>query len=114
MWIQITTQTRKKQYNEKEADDICNELGGLKEWSDDDEEEKPSWYQINEELKEQGVNQQNRRTIIHYTSSSKSTKITVKEYAKQEKILLEDMIPKWTHDYLSVFEKENFDKMPPH
>jgi len=97
--------------NEEEQDDLCEELLGNKEW--EDETDEYSNAKLNNMLKAQGVNRRARRSFICATIN-KSTEIASKVNAEKKKKTFEEMVPRWLMDYRSVFEKEDFDEMPPH
>jgi len=97
--------------NEEEQNDLCEELLGNKEW--DEGADNYSNAKLNNTLKAQGVNRRARRSFIRATVN-KSTEIASKANAEKKKKTFEEMVPKWLMDYHSVFEKEDFDEMPPH
>jgi len=87
-------------------DDECAELLGEKEW----EEEEETLIQLNEHLKAQGMNRRVRRVYIRAT---KSAELATAANTKEEKKMFEQMVPEWAHNYKLVFDKNNFDEMPP-
>jgi hypothetical protein len=93
---------------EEEMDDLCAELLGEKEWS----EEEETRIQLNEHLKAMGMNRRARRVYIRATTS-KSAELAAAANAKKEKKTFEQMVPEWAHDYKPVFDKNDFDEMPP-
>jgi hypothetical protein len=94
---------------EEEQDDLCEELLGNKEW---EEGEGYDPAKLNETLRAQGVNRRARRSFI-CAAVTKSAELAAKENAKKEPKTFEEAVPEWLHDYHLVFEKAEFDEMPP-
>jgi hypothetical protein len=95
--------------SEEEQDELCAELLGEKEWEEGDEDDNAK---LNEQLKSQGVNRRARRMFIRATGT-KSADLAAKAEAKKGKRSFGEMVPEWPHDYRSVFDKADFDEMPP-
>ena len=96
---------------EEERDELCEELLGEKEW--DDGEDDRDCAKLNERLRAQGVNRRARRSYIRAVTK-KSTELASKANAEKETKTFEEAVPEWLHDFRSVFEKTEFDEMPPH
>ena len=98
---------------DQEQDDLYEELVGDKEWDDDDETERYDPAKLNETLRAQGVNRRARRSFIRATTT-KSAELAAKANAEKKPKTFEEIVPEYLHDYRSVFEKVEFDEMPPH
>jgi len=96
---------------EEEQDELCAELLGEKGW--DDNGDDYDCAKLNKTLQQQGVNWRARQSFIRATVT-KSTELASKANAGKKKQTFEEMILDWLHDFCSVFEKEEFDEMPPH
>jgi hypothetical protein len=61
----------------------------------------------------QGVNQRMRQMFIR-TTGTISADLATKANIKKGKQSFEEMVATWLHDYKSIFDKADFDEMPPH